>query len=88
MTQTEIYITDISINKNQRDIRSIKNEILDTIINYFSGKNFTMYIKTNKRGAYDSFDHETLDQFDAQPYTYIYYVRNSLSKLYNFFNIK
>ena len=58
------------------------------IINYFSGKNFTMYIKTNKRGAYDSFDHETLDQFDAQPYTYIYYVRNSLSKLYNFFNIK
>ena len=88
MTQTEIYITDLSINKNQKEYRTIKNELLDTIISYFSGKNFTIYIKTNKRGLYDSFDTETLDLFDAQPFTHIYYIRNTMSKFYNFFNIK
>ena len=88
MTQTEIYITDLSINKNQKECKTIKHELLDTIISYFSGKNFTLYIKTNKRGIYDSFDTETLELFDAQPFTHIYYIRNTMSKFYNFFNIK
>ena len=88
VSQSEIYITDVSINKNQSDYKSIKNEMLDTIINYFSGKNFTLYIKTGKRGAYDSFDEETLSLFDAYPFTHVYYIRNNISKLYNFFNIK
>ena len=88
ISQTEIYLTDISINKNQKDFKSIKNELLDTIINYYSGKNFTLYIKTNKRGVYDSYDAETLELFDAVPYPHIYYIRNNISKLFNFFNIK
>ena len=88
ISQSEIYLTDISINKNQKDCKAIKNEILDSIINYYSGKNFTLYIKTNKRGAYDSFDAETLELFDAIPYPHIYYIRNNISKLFNFFNIK
>lgn len=88
ISQTEIYLTDISINKNQKDYKAIKNELLDTIISYFSGKNFTLYIKTNKRGVYDSFDTETLELFDAVPYPHIYYIRNNISKLFNFFNFK
>lgn len=88
ISQTEIYLTDISVNKNQKDYKTIKNELLDTIINYFSGKNFTLYIKTNKRGVYDSYDAETLELFDAVPYPHIYYIRNNISKLFNFFNIK
>lgn len=88
VSQNEIYLTDISINKNIKNYKPIKNELLDAIITYFSGKNFTIYIKTNKRGVYDSFDEETLTMFDSYQFSHIYYIRNNISKLYNFFNIK
>ncbi|MCQ2976241.1 MAG: hypothetical protein MJ211_15685 [Bacteroidales bacterium] len=78
ISNNSLFISSVCIDKKS-DNEILRAKLLDSIIEYFSGKNFVLYSKIDNENAYEGFDSKTLINAGAEEYYYPFFIRNTFS---------